>query len=97
MPTTHTHNIAFFISPHGFGHAARACAVMVSLHAIDPTFHFDIFTRVPRWFFADSLRGAFTYHALLTDIGLVQETALREDLAATVKSLNHFLPFNSRL
>ncbi len=66
---------------------------MAALHAIDPTFHFDIFTRVPRWFFTDSLRGAFTYHPLLTDIGLVQETALREDLAATVSALNRFLPF----
>ncbi len=88
-----TLNIAFFISPHGFGHAARACAVMATLHLIDPAIHFDIFTRVPRWFFADSLRGAFTYHSLLSDIGLVQETALREDLAATVAALNRFLPF----
>ncbi len=91
------HHIAFFISPHGFGHAARACAVIAALHEIDPTFHFDIFTRVPRWFFADSLRGAFTYHSLLTDIGLVQETALREDLPATVAALNRFLPFRPTL
>ncbi len=89
--------IAYFVSPHGFGHAARACAVMAALHEIDPAFHFDIFTRVPRWFFADSLRGAFTYHSLLTDIGLVQETALRENLAATVAALNCFLPFRPTL
>ena len=89
--------IAYFVSPHGFGHAARACAVMAALHEIDPTFHFDVFTRVPRWFFADSLRGAFTYHSLLSDIGLVQETALREDIAATVARLNRFLPFRAAL
>ncbi|HEX7593411.1 MAG TPA: glycosyltransferase family protein [Anaerolineae bacterium] len=91
------HRIAYFVSPHGFGHAARASAVMAALHEIDPAFHFDIFTRVPRWFFDDSLRGAFTYHPLLTDIGLVQETALREDLAATVAALNRFLPFRPTL
>lgn len=95
MPSAH--RIAYFISPHGFGHAARACAVMAALRGIDPTFHFDIFTRVPHWFFADSLRGAFTYHSLLSDIGLVQETALREDITATVAALERFLPFRAAL
>lgn len=89
--------IAYFVSPHGFGHAARACAVMAALREIDASIHFDIFTRVPRWFFADSLRGAFTYHSLLSDIGLVQETALREDLTATVAVLKRFLPFRAAL
>ena len=70
---------------------------MTALHEIDPTIYFDVFTRVPRWFFDDSLRGAFTYHALLSDIGLVQASPLREDLAATVESLNRFLPFRPRL
>ncbi len=88
-------NIAFFISPHGFGHAARACAVMATLHAIDPAFHFDIFTRVPSWFFDDSIRGKFAYHSLLTDIGLVQDSPLIEDLSRTVKRLDEFLPFEA--
>jgi len=47
--------IAYFVTPHGFGHAARAAAVMVALQEIDPTIQFDIFTQVPRWFFQDSL------------------------------------------
>jgi UDP:flavonoid glycosyltransferase YjiC (YdhE family) len=86
--------IAFFISPHGFGHAARAAAIMAALHKADSAFHFEIFTRVPRWFFADSLSGSFAYHSLLTDVGLVQETALREDLTKTLERLNVFLPFD---
>ena len=89
-------NIAYFISPHGFGHAARASAVMAVLREIEPAIHFEVFTRVPRWFFDDSVAGSFTYHSLLTDIGLVQETALREDVAKTVESLDRFLPFDSR-
>ena len=47
--------IAYFVTPHGFGHAARAAAVMVALQEIDPAIQFDIFTQVPRWFFQDSL------------------------------------------
>lgn len=90
-------NIAYFITPHGFGHAARASAVMSALRGIEPEINFEIFTRVPRWFFEDSVAGSFTYHSLLADIGLVQATALREDVHKTVESLDRFLPFDPGL
>jgi UDP:flavonoid glycosyltransferase YjiC (YdhE family) len=86
--------IAFFISPHGFGHAARAAGVMSALREINPSIRFEIFTKVPRWFFEESLEKPFVVHSLLTDIGLVQVTPLREDLSRTLHSLNAFLPFN---
>jgi hypothetical protein len=88
-------HIACFVSPHGFGHAARASAVMAALHALAPETRFEIFTLTPRWFFEDSLTGPFTYHALLTDIGLVQASPLKEDLPQTVQSLSAFLPFKA--
>ncbi len=87
-------HIAFFISPHGFGHAARACAVMETLYQLDARIRFEIFTRAPRWFFDVSLKLPFTYHELLTDIGLVQNTPLEEDLPATIFRLGQFLPFS---
>jgi UDP:flavonoid glycosyltransferase YjiC (YdhE family) len=92
-----TRSIAYFVSPHGFGHAARAAAVMNALAARDATVHFHIFTRVPRWFFAESLRASFTYHACLTDIGLVQDSALKENLPQTLERLREFFPFNQSL
>jgi UDP:flavonoid glycosyltransferase YjiC (YdhE family) len=91
------HSIAYFISPHGFGHAARAAAVMSALRAQDSMLHFEIFTRVPRWFFQESVGEGFTYHALLTDIGLAQETALSENIPQTLKRLREFLPFDEAL
>jgi len=36
MSTHSKDRIAFFISPHGYGHAARAAAVMEALHRLDP-------------------------------------------------------------
>ena len=87
--------VAYFISPHGYGHAARAAAVMAALHELDPTVYFEIFTQVPAWFFQDSLRRPFGYHALLTDIGLAQTTPLVEDLTETLKRLGSFLPFDT--
>lgn len=86
--------IAYFISPHGFGHAARASGVMAALHEIDPSINFEIFTTIPKWFFQDSLSGPFTYHSLLTDLGVVQKTPLHEDFPKTLQCLNEFLPFD---
>jgi hypothetical protein len=89
--------IAYFISPHGFGHAARACAVMTALQEIHPPIQFEIYTQVPLWFFQDSLPGAFNYHPLLTDIGLVQTSPFHEDLEQTQEALDNFLPFDPAL
>ncbi len=63
----------------------------------NPRIHFEIFTLVPRWFFAESLTASFTYHQLLTDIGLAQESSLKEDVPQTLKRLRGFLPFDSAL
>ncbi len=87
--------VAFFISPHGFGHAARAAALMVALSERAPDLRFDIFTTVPEWFFADSLPAPFRYHSLKTDVGFVQTSPLHEDLDATLTALDGFLPFNN--
>jgi hypothetical protein len=86
--------IAFFISPHGFGHAARAASVMEALAQIESSLQFDIFTTVPNWFFANSHSFDYRYHRLETDIGLIQKTPFQEDLPATVQKLKSFLPFN---
>ena len=85
--------IAYFISPHGFGHAARACAIMEATFNLSSRLRFEIYTTVPQWFFSDSLSRPFGYHPLLTDIGLVQETPLRADLSQTLDRLNSFYPF----
>lgn len=89
-----TPSLAFFVSSHGYGHAARAAAVMAEIRARFPAYRIHIFTQTPSWFFRDSLRQPFRYHSLKTDIGLVQDTPLHEDLPATIEQLNHFLPFD---
>ena len=85
--------IAYFVSHHGFGHAARASAVMQAIHIIDPDIKFELFTRVPRWFFDSSLTFSYRYHEITTDVGLVQQSPLEEDLPDTIRKLADFLPF----
>ncbi|MGB5392115.1 MAG: hypothetical protein WBP10_18220, partial [Thermoanaerobaculia bacterium] len=63
--------IAYFVSSHGFGHAARSAAVMESIHDRSQETQLSIFTGVPRWFFEDSMTAPFDYVKCHTDVGLV--------------------------
>ena len=89
-------SIAYFVSSHGFGHAARSAAVMEALHQRRPSTRFTVFTGVPKWFFEDSMAAPFGYVRFQSDVGLVQTTPMDEDLAATIGELSRFLPLTSR-
>jgi hypothetical protein len=89
--------IAYFITPHGFGHASRASAVMAALSELIPGIRFELFTTCPHQIFTASLETDFGYHPTLTDIGLVQTSPFAEDLAATCRQLDHMLPFDQTL
>lgn len=80
-------SIAYFITPHGYGHAARASAVMQALQQIISAVHFELFTEAPEWFFKSSLDSGYTYHSFASDVGLVQAGPFDEDLTATVQKL----------
>jgi UDP:flavonoid glycosyltransferase YjiC (YdhE family) len=86
-------HLAYFVTPHGYGHAARASAIMASITEINPGVHFELFTQVPEWFFAASCPGVYTYHDCISDVGLAQNTPLTEDLDLTIRRLSALLPF----
>jgi UDP:flavonoid glycosyltransferase YjiC (YdhE family) len=103
-----TKRIAYFVTPHGFGHAARSAAVMAAVSRIAPWVHFDIYTSIPCWLFEESFMATdfgkykttdvtFSYHDCLTDIGLVQNSPFEEDLPETIKHLEAFLPFDAKM
>ncbi len=83
--------LAFVVSPHGFGHAARACAVIQALGDRRPELRFEIFSTVPPWFFAQSLTVPHAVHPEVVDVGLVQRTPLEADLDATVRRLDELM------
>ncbi|NOX90351.1 MAG: hypothetical protein GXO77_15165, partial [Calditrichaeota bacterium] len=91
-------NIGFVISSHGYGHAARSCAVMKKLRQQISDVHFVIFTGAPEWFFRDSLpESSFTYISAFTDVGMIQRSPFEEDIEATLSALKDHLPFNDYL
>jgi len=65
---------------------------METMHGLDPKTRFEIFTKVPRWFFAQSLSREFGYHRMEVDVGLIQESPLRTDFNATLCRLEEFYP-----
>lgn len=85
--------LAVFISPHGFGHAARASAVMEALHRKAGA-TFEVFASTPRWFLDEAVEGLYAYHRVETDVGLRQSSALEFDLDATVQALQRLVPFD---
>jgi len=87
-------NIAFFISSHGFGHAARACAIMEKISKKYDV-KFTIFSSTPEWFFNKSLQISYDYVEMQTDVGLIQNSPFEEDLQETLIALEKFYPIRS--
>lgn len=87
-------SVAYFITSHGFGHAARASAVMQAMHRNWPFAHFHIFGNTPEWFFKDASDVSFTWHRRQTDVGMVQASALKFDLPETMEALARFFPLD---
>ena len=91
--------IAAFISPHGYGHAARTSAVLSALAEQTGQLTIELFTLVPEWFFKASISGevVINYHPLESDIGFVQKSAVEEDLPATIHKLRSLYPLKEEL
>lgn len=81
---------AWFVTPHGFGHAARSAAIVEALGRRLPECRIDLWTSVPAWFFEESLTVPFRHHEMACDVGLVQRSPVDEDLPATLVALAEF-------
>ena len=83
-------SLAYFITSHGFGHAARASAIMQTLLDRNPDIRLIIYTKTPEWFFRDSLNHPFQYESVQTDVGMIQQSPTREDIDASINALERF-------
>ena len=83
--------IAYFISSHGFGHAARSAAIMEQLRLKRPDLVLEIYGGTPEWFFHDSHLTNYHFHPGAVDVGLVQKSPMVHDLDASVTSIRSYL------
>lgn len=76
--------IAYYISSHGYGHAARQQAVITELAAQGAKVH--VRTAAPQKFFG----AAESYHKQRYDIGMIQQDALHFDIPASLQWVADF-------
>jgi hypothetical protein len=77
--------LVWYISGHGFGHAARDIEVMNALGRQHPNLTITIRTSAPRWIFDLTLTRAIDWQPLECDTGVVQIDSLRVDEAETMR------------
>ena len=77
--------IAYFVSSHGFGHAARTRTILKELNL---RAEITVFSTAPLWFWGDLNAQHVFYQA---DIGCIQQGTLTIDEAATSSTFSHFL------
>ena len=77
-------SVFFYISGHGFGHAARETAVINALGAILPGYAIVVRSSAPRWLFDQTVSVPIEFLEGETDTGVVQIDSLRLDEPATI-------------
>ena len=77
--------VVFYISSHGFGHAARDIQVVNALARLDRSIRVTLRTSVPGWFLDASLEVAADRVAGDTDTGVVQPDSVTVDEDATIR------------
>jgi L-arabinokinase len=82
--------IVFYVSGHGFGHAARTIEVINAILAKRPETRVGVRTAAPRWLFDLTVKGKIAFSTLETDTGVVQGDALSLDEADTIRRASAF-------
>ena len=79
--------LAYYITPHGFGHAIRSIEVMRHLLSQGPEVEIHVVSTIPEFLFHQNLSQPLSLRAKQLDIGLVQQDSIRFDLVATLEDL----------
>ena len=79
--------LAYYITPHGFGHAVRSIEVMRHLLMLAPALEIVIVSTLPEFLVDQSLGDSVSIRRKQLDIGLVQRDSIQFDLRATLDQL----------
>ena len=90
MAAAGTSALVFYISGHGFGHAARCIEVINAVLARRPETRIGVRTAAPRWLFDLTVKGKITFSTLETDTGVVQIDSLTLDEADSIRRASSF-------
>jgi L-arabinokinase len=79
--------LAYYITPHGFGHAIRSIEVIRHLLVLAPALEIVIVSTIPEFLVDQSLGDSVSIRRKQLDIGLVQRDSIQFDLRATLDQL----------
>lgn len=79
--------IAFYITPHGFGHAVRSLEVIRHLVSGDTGLHLTVVSDIPDFLIEQRVGKPLPFRRRRLDVGLVQKDSIRFDLKATHSAL----------
>lgn len=82
--------VVFYISGHGFGHAAREIEVMRALRAFAPELRLIVRTSAAQWMFDAAAPQPLEFHRFAPDTGVVQIDSLHLDEDATAREAAAF-------
>ncbi len=82
-----TRKVAYYITPHGYGHAVRSLEVIRSLLRMNSGVEVTIVSEIPEFLVAQNIGHSLPYRRRRLDIGLVQLDSIRFDLASTLSQL----------
>ena len=84
--------LAYYITPHGLGHAVRSLEVIRHLLQMEPNLEIFVVSTLPEFLLDQKLKKSLSLREKRLDIGLVQLDSLQFDLDASrrsVESLHH--------
>jgi hypothetical protein len=79
--------LAYYITPHGLGHAVRSLEVIHHLLDLAPGLKIVLVSALPQFIIKQNVPGPLLVRERHLDIGLVQQDSLRFDLEATRTAL----------
>jgi hypothetical protein len=83
--------IAYYITPHGFGHAVRSLEVIRHLLMSDAALEIIVVSDIPQFLVEQCVGKDLPFRRRRLDVGLVQQDSVRFDLDATQKALGLLL------
>ncbi len=75
--------ILYYITPHGYGHAVRSCAIC---REFSPDVELIFRTTIPRKFFKEEIRRPFRYFSARIDLGCIQDDSITVKKEETLKA-----------
>lgn len=80
--------LAYYITPHGFGHGVRSCEILRRLLDLKPDLKAIIISDLPEFFIEQNIGRRVEVRRLRLDVGLYQYDGIRFDLERTLTILN---------